>query len=67
MNKYISGQKEQKKEKKEKKTLDYLLIVGETSHDSWVYDPIQQHRKGIDGKVGIIEMSLHHAADLLIG
>jgi len=47
--------------------VDYLLIVGETSHNSRVHNPIQQHGEGADGKVGIVEMPLHHAADLLIG
>lgn len=45
----------------------YLLVVGKTSHDSWVHNPIQQHGERVDGKVGIIEMPLYHAADLLIG
>lgn len=46
---------------------DYLLIVGKTSHDSWVHNPIHQHGEGIDGEVGVGDMSLHHAAELLIG
>lgn len=45
----------------------YLLVVGETSHHSWVHDPVQQHGQGVDGKVGVVEVPLHHAADLLIG
>lgn len=45
----------------------YLLVVGKTTHDSWVHDPIQEHGERIDGKVGIVEVPLHHAADLLIG
>lgn len=45
----------------------YLLVVGKTSHDGWVHDPVQQHGEGVDGQVGIVEMPLHHAADLLIG
>ena len=45
----------------------YLLVVGKTSHDRRVHDPVQQHGEGVDGQVGIVEMPLHHAADLLIG
>lgn len=46
---------------------EYLLIVGKTPHDGRVHNPIQQHGEGIDGKVGVVKMPLHHAADLLIG
>lgn len=46
---------------------DYLFVVGETSHDCRVHNPIQQHGEWVYGKVGITEMPLHHAADLLIG
>lgn len=47
--------------------VNYLLIVGKASHDSWVHNPVEQHGEGVDGKVGVVEMPLHHAADLLIG
>lgn len=47
--------------------VDYLFIVGEASHDSWVHNPVQQHGEWVYGKVGVVEVPLHHAADLLIG
>ena len=45
----------------------YLLIVCKATHDGRVYYSIQQHGQGVDGKVGVIQMSLHHVVDLLIG
>lgn len=45
----------------------YLFVVGEASHDSGVHNPVQQHGEWVYGKVGVIEVPLHHAADLLIG
>lgn len=44
-----------------------LLVLGEAPHDSGVHDAIEQHGEGVDGKVGIIQVTLHHVADLLIG
>lgn len=45
----------------------YLFIVGEPSHDRWVHNPVQQHGERVDGKVGVVQVPLHHVADLLVG
>lgn len=45
----------------------YLFIVGEPSHDCWVHDPVQQHGERVDGEVGVVQVPLHHVADLLVG
>lgn len=45
----------------------YLLVVGEASHDGGVHDAVEQHRQGVDGEVGVVEMLLHHIIDLIVG
>lgn len=55
------------KSAKEPFHVKHLLIVGKTSHDSRVHNPIHKHGEGIDGEVGVGDVSLHHAAELLVG
>lgn len=48
-------------------TVGYLLVVGEAAHDGRVHDAVEQHGQRVDGQVGVVEVPLHHVADLLVG
>lgn len=47
--------------------ISHLLVIGESAHDRRVHNAVEKHREGVDGKRGVIEVTLNHVVDLLIG